>query len=180
MLHFRPSASPLARLIPLLAILAMACAGCSAKLSAAHLQLKPWEDGGSQKLYAKFMHFDFKTQPHEGGFEVTGTAWPIKENIPPWADSVDNLSINAYLCNEHGDVLVSSTKNYPAQKIPASGFPFQFVLKHVERPSGGFYVSFGYGGMFTASKPPTAGGQGSGGIAGNYVFYVSEQAALKK
>jgi hypothetical protein len=172
----------LSRSLPLLVLLALALAasGCSAKLSAAHLQRKPWEDGGSQKLYAKFMHFDFKTQPHDGGFEVTGTAWPIKENIPLWADSMDGLTLNAYLCDEQGNVLASSAKNYPAQKITASGFPFQFVLKHIERPSGGFFVGFGYNAMFTASKPPTAGGQGSGGIAGNYVFYVSEQAALKK
>jgi len=180
MLFERPQLGCASRLLPLLMALVVLASGCNAKLSAAHLQLKPWADGGDQKLYAKFMHFDFQTQPHETGFEVKGTAWPIKENIPVWADKVDNLSISAYLSDEHGNVLATSTKNYPEQKITASGFPFDFILKQTPRPSGGFFVSFGYGGMFTASKPPAAGGQGSGNISGNYVFYMSEQAALKK
>lgn len=165
--------------ILLLALFAVALSGC-AKLSASHLQIKPWQDGGSQKLYAKFMHFDFQTAPHDGAFQVKGSAWPIKENIPVWADSVDNLSLAVYLCDEHGNVLATSSKNYPTQKITSAGFPFDFTLKHGNPPSGGFFVSFGYGAMFTASKPPAAGGQGSGPIANNYVFFANEQAALKK
>jgi len=167
------------RNILLLALLAVALPGC-AKLSASHLQIKPWQDGGSQKLYAKFMHFDFQTTPTDGAFQVKGSAWPIKENLPVWADSVDNLSLAVYLCDEHGNVLSTNSKNYPTQKITSAGFPFDFTLKHNNPPSGGFFVSFGYGAMFTASKPPTAGGQGSGAIANNYVFFASEQAALKK
>ena len=53
-------------------------------------------------------------------------------------------------------------------------------LKHAGQPSGGYFVTFGYSTMFTAAKPPTAGGHGSGGIAGNYVFFANEQAALTR
>lgn len=172
-------AFPAVRFALVLALVVLCLPGC-AKLSASHLQLKPWQDGGNQKLYAKFMHFDFQTLPHDNAFQVKGTAWPIKENIPVWADSVENLSISAYLCDEHGNVLTTSAKNYPAQKIPAAGFAFEIPLKHGANPSGGYFVTFGYSAMFTASKPPTAGGQGSGGIAGNYVFFANEQAALTK
>lgn len=171
--------SPIVRYTLLASLIVLGLAGC-AKLSASHLQLKPWQDGGTQKLYAKFMHFEFQTLPHDKGFEVKGTAWPIKENIPLWADTVENLSISAYLCDEHGNVLTTSTKNYPTQKIPAAGFPVDLTLKHGSQPSGGYYVTFGYSTMFTASKPPKVGGQGSGGISGNYVFFANEQAALTR
>ncbi|MFP5222849.1 MAG: hypothetical protein ACLGSA_11225 [Acidobacteriota bacterium] len=173
------AASPVIRLALLAALLLVGLPGC-AKLSASHLQLKPWQDGGNQKLYAKFMHFDFQTLPHDKAFQVKGTAWPIKENIPVWADTVENLSISAYLCDEHGNVLATSTKNYPTQKIPAAGFPVDLPLKHGGQPSGGYFVTFGYSAMFTASKPPSVGGQGSGGISGNYVFFANEQAVLAR
>lgn len=173
------AAFPAVRLALLATLLLVGLPGC-AKLSASHLQLKPWQDGGSQKLYAKFMHFDFQTLPHDKAFQVKGTAWPIKENIPVWADTVENLSISAYLCDEHGNVLTTSTKTYPTQKIPAAGFPVDLPLKHGGQPSGGYFVTFGYSAMFTASKPPSVGGQGSGGISGNYVFFANEQAVLAR
>lgn len=164
----------------LLALLVLAMPACGGKLSAAHLTLRPWQDGGSQKIYAKFMHFDFETMPHEDKFEVKGNAFTIKENLPPWVDSVSDLTILAYLCDEHGTVVSHEAKQYPTQKIPPSGFAFDFMLGHGQRPSGGYFVTFGYSGMFTASAPPKQGGQGSGGIAGNYVYFASEKAALAK
>jgi len=150
---------------------------------------------GADAVYCGLKHFSARMQAenfsiqelagltalaHDKGFEVKGTAWPIKENIPLWADTVENLSISAYLCDEHGNVLATSTKKYPTQKIPAAGFPVDLTLKHGGQPSGGYYVTFGYSTMFTAAKPPATGGQGSGGIAGNYVFFANEQAALTR
>ena len=165
---------------PFLILAVLTASGCGAKLTASHLTRAPWQDGGSQKIYAKFMHFDFETMPHDDKFEVKGTAWTVKENMPPWVDSVSGLTLYAYLCDEHGNVLNSVSKHYPSEKIPETGFPFDFMIKHGDRPSGGYYVTFGYSGMFTASRPPKTGGQGSGGIAGNYVFFANEQAALSK
>jgi hypothetical protein len=164
----------------LAALLVLSCAGC-AKLTAAHLALKPWQDGGSQSLTAKFMQFDFQTLSNDDKYEVKGTAFTIPENLPFWVDSVDNLSITAYLCDEHGNVLAHDAKNYPSQKITATGFAFDLLLKYSKnRPSGGCYVAFGYRGMFSASRPPAVGDQGGGDLAENYVFFVSEQAALTK
>jgi len=169
------------RLMPaVLAFVVLALSACGGKLSAAHLPLRPWQDGGSQKIYAKFMHFDFETMPHEDKFEVKGNAFPIKENIPLWVDSVSDLTLLAYLCDERGVVVSHQAKQYPSQKIPPAGFAFDFMLAQGQRPSGGYYVTFGYSGMFTASTPPKQGGQGSGGISGNYVFFASEKAALTK
>ena len=154
--------------------------GCASKLTASHLVVKPWEDGGSLKIFGKFMHFDLTTQPGDGGHLVKGTAWPIKENIPLWADTAEDLSLFAYLCDEKGNVLATAQKHYPTQKITASGFPFEMTLATKTTPSGGFFVAMGYRVMFTASKPPTQGGQGSGGISGNFVFFANEQAAVAK
>ncbi|GFK92780.1 hypothetical protein NNJEOMEG_00607 [Fundidesulfovibrio magnetotacticus] len=187
MMAFLPSVPPRGRspfpaatLLACAALLALALAGCTSKLTAAHLVVKPWEDGGSLKIYAKFMHFDLLTQPHEGQFEVKGTAWPIKENLPLWADTVEDLTLAAYLCDEKGNVLVKAQKTYPTQAITPSGFAFDLLMKHPKDPSGGYFVAVGYSGMFTASKPPAAVSPGSGSIAGNYVFFASEKAALSK
>jgi len=93
---------------------------------------------------------------------------------------VEDLTLFAYLCDEKGNVLSKEQKLYPAQAIPKAGFPFDLRLKHPQQPSGGFFVAVGYRAMFTASKPPAAVSPGSGSIAGNYVFFASEQAALSK
>lgn len=177
-LRRRPWASILAACLLLSGALALG--GCTSKLTAAHLTVKPWEDGGSLKIYGKFMHFDLTTQPKDGDFQVKGTAWPIKENLPTWADTVEDLLLSAYLCDEKGNVLAKEQKAYPKQAITKDGFPFDLRIKHPKQPSGGFFVAVGYRGMFTASKPPAAVSPGSGSIAGSYVFFASEQAVLAK
>lgn len=180
MLEHSPHGVPRSvRGVLLLVLFAMASASC-AKLSAAHLHLKPWENGGRQDFSAKFMRFEYQTTPQGDVLEIKGSAWPVRESLPAWADSVDGLSISAYLCDSQGNVLATVTTTYPAQKIPPAGFGFDFLLKHEQQPAGGYFVSFGYGGKFTASRPPSGPGKGSGGLAGNYVFFASEQAALKK
>jgi hypothetical protein len=166
-------------LIVLLA-LALAAQGCGGKLSAAHLSTKHWEEGAPQKIQAKFLRFAFTTSAKDGVSEVKGQAWPIRENLPVWVDSVDNLTIKAYLCDEKGHVLAVAQHAYPAQMIPEAGFPYSLTFKKTPEPSGGFFVGFGYNAMFLASKPPAAGGQGSGNISGQYVFYAYEQAVLAK
>ena len=174
--HRRPQGST--TLLLALCALAVFASGC-AKLTAAHLQRKTWEAGVPEKIYGKFMHFDYAAVPLTNEFGVKGTAWPIKENIPPWADTVQDLSIIAYLCDEKGNVLAKAQKTYPSQKLTAAGLAFDLTLKPKPVPGGQLFISFGYHGMFVASKPPTAGGQGSGNLAGQYVFFASEGAVLK-
>lgn len=174
--HRRPQRT--LNLLLTLCALAVLTAGC-AKLTATHLQRKTWEAGVQEKLYGKFMHFDYQAVPLTNEFGVKGTAWPIKENIPVWADSVQDMNIIVYLCDEHGNVLAQANKSYPSQKLTTKGLAFDFTLKPKPVPGGQLFISFGYHGMFVASKPPAAGGQGSGNLAGQYVFFASETAALK-
>lgn len=165
MSEISPAQRSVSRIVLVMVLMALGVAGC-AKLSASHLQLKPWADGSSQKLNAKFLHFDFQTLPQGDKYEVKGAAWPVRENLPEWADTVENLSITAYLCDENGNVLAISGKNFQVQKIPASGFSFDLLLKPGTLASGGYFVTFGYRCMFTASKPSPAGSPGSGSVSG--------------
>ena len=103
-----------------------------------------------------------------------------RPSLPAWADWVSGLVVHAYLCDEHGNVLAQASRHYPSQPVPGAGFEFDFVIRHQKRAPDGIFPSFGYSAMFTPSAPPRQGGQGSGGIHGNYVFYASEQAALAR
>jgi hypothetical protein len=171
--------SPFSRLasrMVLAVLIVWSFAGC-ARLTAGHLTLEPWAGEGSRELSEKFMHFAFQTSQNANCYEVKGAAFPNPENLPSWADSVDNLTLMAYLCDEHGNVLAHDARVYPPQKITTTGFPFDLILRYdKDQPPGGCYVAFGYRGMFTASRPPASGGQGGGGLSGHYAFFASEQA----
>jgi len=164
--------------LPALCAVVLLAAGC-AELTVGHLQKKTWTAGARETISGKFLNFDYASGPSANGFGVKGTAWPIKENLPPWADMVQNLSITAYLCDGNGAVLAQEQKTFPSQKLAPAGLNFDFTLKPKAGTKGPLFVSFGYSGMFTASKPPLAGGQGSGNIAGQFVFFASEGAVLK-
>lgn len=151
--------------------------GC-AELTAGHLQRKTLEAGVVEHIAGKFLRFDYETMPLGNGFGVVGSAWPNKDNLPPWADMVQNLSITAYLCDEKGVVLAQDPKNFPARTLAPGGIPFNFTLSPKASPIGELFISFGYRGTFTASKP-SAGGQGLDNGAGQHSFFASEGAVLK-
>lgn len=159
--------------------LALTASGC-ARLTASHLGVTPWQDGGAHAISAKFMRFDLQTQVREGVLRVKGAAKPVAENIPAWADTAEGLTLFAYLCDAQGAVVQSAQKTFPAQKIPADGFPFAFSFKPESPASGTAFVAMGYRVMFTPSRPPAKASPGSGPISGNYVFFANEQALLAR
>lgn len=151
-------------------------AGCSSRLSASHLQKKPWADSARQELTAKFMAFSFETLAQDGAMRVRGTARVLRENLPAWADTVSELTVHAYLCDEDGEVLANARRPYPQQRIPDSGFLFDFTLAPTQRQAKGYFVSFGYSAMFTQGSTPRQQGQTP---AAN-VFFANEQAAVTR
>lgn len=169
----RPTALALA--LALLALCAMP--GCS-RLSAAHLQSKPLSNGAGEMLAAKFLRFEYTATRSGAQYEVLGTAQPIRESLPAWADSVDALNVTAYLCDEQGRVLSKASTAFAPQPIPQGGFPFKLLLPGVETQSGAAYVSFGYRATFVPSRTPAGSANPGAGLSGQYVFFASEQAAL--
>jgi len=151
--------------------------GC-AKLTAAHLQHRHVENGVPQKMTAKFLRFDYTATQNGKQYEITGTVQPIRENLPVWADSVDTLSVTAYLCDVQGLVLGKTSVSFTPQAIPAAGFGFKLLLPGGEPPSGGAFVSFGYRATFVPSRMPAGSASPGAGLSGQYVFFASEQAAL--
>ncbi|WP_243439522.1 hypothetical protein [Fundidesulfovibrio soli] len=163
--------------LALLALALGALAGCS-RLSASHLQSRPVENGVAQKLAAKFLRFEYTATRSGAQYEVLGTAQPIRENLPAWADSVDDLSVTAYLCDEQGRVLTKTSAAFAPQPIPQGGFPFRLLLPGADTPSGAVFVSFGYRATFVPSRTPAGSPQAGAPLSGQYVFFASEQAAL--
>ncbi|MFP5238537.1 MAG: hypothetical protein ACLGQW_01785 [Acidobacteriota bacterium] len=173
----QPFSSHAALALALLALALCALAGCS-RLSAAHLQSRPLSNGAVEKLTAKFLRFEYAATRSGTQYEVLGTAQPIRESLPPWADSVDALNVTAYLCDEHGRVLSKASAAFAPQPIPPGGFPFKLLLPGVETPSGVAHISFGYRATFVPSRIPAGSASPGAGLSGQYVFFASEQAAL--
>jgi len=151
-------------------------AGCS-RLSASHLRQQPVQAQQEQHVEGRFFRFDYTVREVPTGLEVHGRAVPLAGALPAWADSVDSLSIIAYLCDADGAVLETAQTGLSPQTLPAEGLPFSLVFKRQDGVAS--HLAFGYRCMFVPSRPPAAPASGSGSmIAGQYVFFASEQAAL--
>jgi hypothetical protein len=163
------------RLCLSLLCLVLAATGC-AQLNAGHLQRKPWETGVTQNIHSKFFSFDFESIPLASQYGVKGTAHPIRENLPPWVDGVDNLSLTAYLCDSQGRVLAKDKKYYLPQRVTEAGIPFDFFLNLKPGQSQDIYISFGYRATFVADKYPKSPGAGQSTPTGQRIFFSSEDA----
>ncbi len=120
-----------------------ACSSHSVK----HLNRQVWTGGVPQTLKMKYWTFKYTTLfDPDNLFQVTGTAYPQKANIPSWGRWLRTLDLAVYLCDDKGNVLTSQHQAAPAQNIPyKKGVPFSFRLDkkqlHQVRP---LFVTFGY------------------------------------
>jgi len=156
-------------------------AGGCATLHTGHLRHNPWSEG-KQQIATKFFRFEYQGVPLTEQYGVKGQAYPLKENLPAWADAVESLSIVVYLSDEQGNVLAKDQKSYLPTRLGESGIPFDFFLKCKTAPGQKVFVSFGYRSMFVASRPAKTnpGQAGEGNSSGQYVFFASEGATLKQ
>lgn len=161
-------------------LLVLFAGGC-ATLHTGHLRQAPWSEG-KQQIAAKFFRFEYQGVPLSEQYGVKGQAFPLRENLPPWADAVETLSIVVYLSDDQGNVLAKDQKSYLPRRLGESGIPFDFFLKCKTAPGQKVFVSFGYRSMFVASKSPKdpSGKFGGGNISGQYVFFASEGATFKQ
>ncbi len=120
-----------------------ACAQHSVK----HLSRQPWMGGIAQTLIMKYWTFDYMTlSGPDNLFQIAGSAYPKKKNIPGWGRWLKSLTLSVYLCDDKGNVLASQRQTVPGQSIPYDkGVPFSFHLNQKQlsqtRP---LFVTFGY------------------------------------
>jgi hypothetical protein len=163
----------------MLACLALAATSGCGQLNASHLQHKPWQVGNSQNIHTKFFSFDFESIALSNQYGVKGAAHPVKNSLPPWADSVDNLSLTAYLCDEQGHILAQDKKYYLPQKLNPAGIPFDFFLKVKPSQEEKLFVSFGYRATFVASAKPRSA-DGGADPTRQHIFFASEDAVFSR
>ncbi len=155
-------------------------AGCS-HLSARHLERKPWLADSRQELSSRFWNFSFQGMLLEDGYGVRGEAAPTTQGIPEWADWIEELWFEAYLCDSQGRVIARDIRVIPPRPLAQSNpIAFEFLLKPEElaRP-GPLYVAFGY--RMVLAHPPSSGEKPA--EAGNgeapESFFVTEKALLR-
>lgn len=157
-----------------LAILALvlALAGC-ATMNVRHLNRVPWTMGETGEVTLKFWSFAATTTPEAGGFRVSGTAYPKMENLPEWAEWIDELWFAAYVSDKNGNVLADEVRIYlPGPLAPEAGTPFDFLLKPEKIEAGALFLTFGYRMTLADSRPAEPGS-----IADKRrIFFASESA----
>ncbi len=168
------------RLVPaLLATLAalLLLVACS-QMSVGHLNRQPWELETARALPMKFWRFDYAITPVGDHFAVRGTAFPVLENLPPWARRVDDIWFAAYLSDKAGTVLAQDLRVFePGPLDVSSGISFAFLLRPDSLPTqGDLFITFGYRMKLT---PPTEDGKPAPAPAPGDVFFASEGAMTR-
>lgn len=131
-------------LVPCLAALLL-LAACS-QMNVKHLNRQPWQLETPHTLGMKFWRFDYRITPVSDQFAVSGTAYPVREALPPWARHVDDIWFAAYLSDRAGAVIAQDLRVFEAGPLdPDAGIPFQFMLRPDALPTGGdLFITFGY------------------------------------
>lgn len=162
-----------------LAFFACAVASGCASLTVSHLESRPLAAGPPTTLSMRFWRFEFTGARAGEGYAVRGRATPVADDLPPWVDRLEDLTLAAYLRDPAGNVLASSEKTYKGMPLgPDAVVPFEFVLSPAGQAPGGYAISFGYKAVYGSSKaraalaatgPPPAGA----------VFFAGEGAVLR-
>ena len=155
-------------------------AGCS-HLSARHLERKPWLPDSRQELSSRFWNFSFQGMLLNNGYGVWGKAAPTTKGIPEWANWIEELWFEAYLCDSQGRVIARDIRVISPRPL-TNGKPIslKFILEPEElaRP-GPLYVAFGY--RMVLAHPPSSGEKpveaGTGKPSES--FFVTEKALLR-
>ncbi|MHC1713672.1 MAG: hypothetical protein AB9872_16110 [Solidesulfovibrio sp.] len=154
-------------------------AGC-ASMSVAHLESRPFFTTTQTTLPMKFWRFEFAGVIAGGAFEIRGRAMPMTDSLPPWVDSLEELTLTAYLRDGAGNVLAMSEKRYKGLPLrPGAAVPFEFAFSPVKAPPGGYAVSFGYKAVFGSQKARATLAV-NGPLPAGAVFFASEGAVLKQ
>ena len=146
-----------------------------------HLEARPLAVAAPTSRAMKFWRFEFSGIRLKGdAYSLRGRAIPVRDDLPPWVDRLEELTLTAYLRDPAGNVLASAEKRYRGMPLgDGAVVPFEFLLAPAGDAAGGYAVSFGYKATYgsqkarmalSASGPPPAGA----------VFFAGEGAVLKQ
>ncbi|MBU1003745.1 MAG: hypothetical protein KKE73_14625 [Proteobacteria bacterium] len=119
--------------------------GCSST-NVKHLIRQPWTLDNDQTLTMKFWRFDYRIAPTSDQFCVRGTAFPLSDTIPAWANKVADIWFAAYLSDASGKVIAQDLRVFePGPLDQPSGIGFEFRLKPQDLPTkSDLFITFGY------------------------------------
>ena len=128
----------------LLAALTSACSHTSVR----HLARNPFQLDEPRQLSLKFWRFEYDAKALPDNFEVDGLAFLLRKNIPEWADSVEELWLEAYVADAQGRVLARDLLLFDPADLAGltrnKGLPFSFRLKPDKLVGGPLFIAFGY------------------------------------
>lgn len=163
-----------------LAILAMGLLAACARTSVSHLDSRPVVAATPATLPMQFFRFEFTGQAVGDGYVVRGRATPVRDDLPPWVDRLEELTLAAYLRAPDGTVLSTSERHYKGMPLGDSAvLPFEFVLSPAGDAAGNYAVSFGYKAVFGSQKARSAVAPSGPPPAGT-VFFAGEGALVKQ
>jgi len=153
--------------------------GC-ARTSVSHLDSRPVVAAAPATLPMQFFRFEFTGKPVPNGYVVRGRAVPVPDDLPPWADRLEEITLAAYLRDPAGTVLSTSEKSYKGMPLgDGAAVPFEFVLSPAGEAAGNYAISFGYKAVFGSQKARNAV-SASGPPPAGTVFFASEGALVKQ
>ena len=159
-------------------VLLAGLAGC-ARTTVSHLDSGPVVAATPAAVSMQYFRFEFTGKPSDAGYVVRGRAVPVPDDLPPWVDRLESLTLTAYLRDAAGNVLASSEKKYKGMPLTeGAAVPFEFGLTPSGDVPADCAVSFGYKAVFGSSKARAALG-GSGPPPAGAEFFAGEGAVLK-
>lgn len=154
-------------------------AGC-ARTTVSHLDSRPVAAATPTTLPMKFFRFEFTGKAAGDGYIIRGRATPVADDLPPWVDRLEELTLSAYLRDPAGTVLSTSEKHYKGMPLgDGAAIPFEFLLSPAGDAAGNYAVSFGYKAEFGSQKARNAVAA-SGPPPAGAVFFAGEGALIKQ
>ncbi|MHC1790407.1 hypothetical protein [Solidesulfovibrio sp.] len=154
-------------------------AGC-ARTTVSHLDSRPAAASAPTTLPMKFFRFEFTGKAAGDGYVIRGRATPVADDLPPWVDRLENLTLAAYLRDPAGTVLSTCEKHYKGMALGNGAVvPFEFLLSPAGDAAGNYAVSFGYKAEFGSQKARDAVAP-SGPPPAGAVFFAGEGALVKE
>jgi hypothetical protein len=160
-------------------VLLAGLAGC-ARTTVSHLDSGPVVAATPAAVSMKYFRFEFTGKPSDAGYVVRGRAVPVPDDLPPWVDRLEEITLSAYLRSPAGDVLSTSEKHYPGLNLgDGAVVPFEFILSPEGDAPGNYAISFGYKAVFGSRAARSAVAPGGPPPAGA-VFFAGEGAVRKQ
>lgn len=156
-------------------LLAAGLMGC-ARTTVSHLESRPAVTAAPASLAMKYFRFEFTGKPSDAGYVLRGRAVPVPDDLPPWCDRLEELTLSAYLRDPSGTVLSTAEKRYPGMNLgDGAAVPFEFTLSPEGDAPGNYGISFGYKAVFGSKAARSAVSPGGPPPAGA-VFFAGEGA----